>query len=181
VSQTGQTRLRGEGRRDMSCPASQHRPSYGKAPSGLARARKNRARLRPARPRDLRRVGDPEAVRRLRRTGRKRNVEHPNLRPGHGAGDPPDHQARARQYVSISVARSGRSVSYQDQRKRFAKLKPKPRRNRRTTIAKANKTIPAETPTIPVTLITRPTMISLSAIADLLHLIGGPSRSGYRH
>jgi hypothetical protein len=30
-------------------------------------------------------------------------VEHPNLRPGHGAGDPPDHQARARQHVSISI------------------------------------------------------------------------------
>src|SRR5262249_60842351 len=46
---------------------------------------------------------DPEAVRRLRRAGRKRDVEHPNLRPGHGAGYPPDHQARARQYVSISI------------------------------------------------------------------------------
>ena len=47
-------------------------------------------------------------------------------------------------------------------------MKPKPRRNRSNTIAKANKTIPAETPIIPVTLITRPIMISLSAIADLL-------------
>src|SRR5262249_53948598 len=57
---------------------------------------------------------------------------------------------------------------YQNQRKRFAMLKPKPRRNRRNTMPKANKTIPAETPSIPVTLITRPIMISLSAIADLL-------------
>ena len=30
------------------------------------------------------------------------NLEHPDLRPGHGT-DPPDHQARARQYVSISI------------------------------------------------------------------------------
>jgi hypothetical protein len=30
-------------------------------------------------------------------------LEHPNLRPGHGAGDPPDHQARARQHVRISI------------------------------------------------------------------------------
>jgi hypothetical protein len=28
-------------------------------------------------------------------------VEHPDLRPGYGAGDAPDHQARARQYVRI--------------------------------------------------------------------------------
>jgi hypothetical protein len=34
--------------------------------------------------------------------------------------------------------------------------------------ASANKTIPAETPTIPVTLITRPIMIFLSAVAGLL-------------
>src|SRR5262249_48283457 len=66
-----------------------------------ARARKNRARLRPARPRDSRCVGHPEAVRRLHRAGRKRNMEHPDLRPGYGAGDPPDHQARARQHVSL--------------------------------------------------------------------------------
>ncbi len=44
-------------------------------------------RLRPARQRDSRCVGHPEAVRRLHRAGRKRNLEHPDLRPGHGAGD----------------------------------------------------------------------------------------------
>src|SRR5262245_15200128 len=67
-----------------------------------------------ARPRDPRCVGDPETVRRLRRAGRKRNLEHPDLRSGHGTGDPPDHQARARQYVSVlapphSVALGGQS------------------------------------------------------------------------
>ncbi len=62
-------------------------------------AGKHCPRLRPARPRDPRCVGDPEAVRRLRRAGRNRTVEHPDLRPGHGAGDPPDHQARPREYV----------------------------------------------------------------------------------
>ena len=70
---------------------------------GRPGARKHRARLRPARPRNSRCVGHPDAVRRIRCAGRKRNLEHPNLRPGHGAGDPPDHQARARQYVSISI------------------------------------------------------------------------------
>ena len=50
-----------------------------------ARVREHRARLRPARQRDPRCVGDPEAVRRLRRAGRKRNLEHPDFRPGHGA------------------------------------------------------------------------------------------------
>ena len=34
---------------------------------------------------------------------RKQNLERPNLRPGHSAGDPPDYQAQARQYVRISV------------------------------------------------------------------------------
>src|SRR3981189_1849421 len=43
-------------------------------------------------------VGELGAVR-LCRAGRKRNLEHPDLRSGHGTGDPPDHQARARQYV----------------------------------------------------------------------------------
>src|SRR5262245_50558960 len=46
--------------------------------------------------------------------------------------------------------------------------KPKPRRNWSSTVPKAIKTIPAETPIIPVKLIARPIMISLSAIADLL-------------
>jgi hypothetical protein len=43
----------------------------------------------------------PKAVCRLRRAGRKRNLEHPDLGQGHGTDHPPDHQARARQYVSI--------------------------------------------------------------------------------
>src|SRR5262245_51763547 len=58
-------------------------------------------------PRDPRCVADPEAVRRLHRAGRKRNLEHPDLRSGHGAGDPPDHQARARQYVSMKAPNVG--------------------------------------------------------------------------
>src|SRR5215472_13157178 len=49
----------------------------------------------------------------------------------------------------------------------FGISKPKPRRNRINTIAKVNKTVPAKTPTIPVTLITRPMMISFFAITDL--------------
>src|SRR5262249_20762372 len=32
-----------------------------------------------------------------------RNLEHPDLRPGYGAGNTPDHQARARQYVRNSI------------------------------------------------------------------------------
>ncbi len=67
---------------------------------GRPALRKHRTRLRPARPRDSRCVGHPEAVRRLRRAGRKRNLEHPDHRPGHGTDHAPDHQARARQYVS---------------------------------------------------------------------------------
>src|SRR5215472_1441206 len=73
---------------------------------------------------------------------------------------------------------AARSASYQNQEKRFPILKPKPRRNKSNTSPKANKTIPAETPIIPATLITRPIMISLSPIADLLapsysdHLVG---------
>src|ERR1700728_1341589 len=46
-------------------------------------ARKNRAGLRPARPRDTGCVGNPEAVRRLHRAGRKRNLEHPDLGQSH--------------------------------------------------------------------------------------------------
>src|SRR6266478_9039988 len=69
---------------------------------------------------------------------------------------------------SLQMRGAARPGSYQNQWKGMAISKPKPRRNRSNTIAKANKTIPAETPIIPVTLITRPIMISLSAIADLL-------------
>src|SRR6266446_4068763 len=52
---------------------------------------------------------------------------------------------------------------------------------RSNTIANADKTIPAATPIIPVTLITRPIRIPLSAIADLLaplfdHLVGSSER-----
>ena len=42
--------------------------------------------------------------------------------------------------------------------------KPKPRRNTSNTIPKVNKTVPAATPIIPVTLITRPMIIFLSAM-----------------
>src|SRR5262249_7864017 len=67
--------------------------------------------------------------------------------------------------------------SYQNRWKGAAISRPKPRRNRSNTSPDANKTIPAETPTIPVTLIIRPILIPLSAIADLLtplfdHLVG---------
>src|SRR5260370_9164775 len=55
-----------------------------------------------------------------------------------------------------------------NQKKGSPQLNQNPRQKKSNTIAKANKTIPAETPIIPVTLITRPIMISLSAIADLL-------------
>ncbi len=70
-----------------------------------ARARQHRPRLRVARPRDTRCVGRPKTVRRLRGAGRQRNLEHPDLRSGHRTGDPPAHQARARQYVSRSNPR----------------------------------------------------------------------------
>src|SRR4029077_8221697 len=43
-----------------------------------------------------------ETVCRFCRASRKRNVEHPDLGSGHGAGNPPDHRARARQYVSTT-------------------------------------------------------------------------------
>src|SRR5260221_14627981 len=63
---------------------------------------------------------------------------------------------------------AARPGSYQNQWKGMAISKPKPRRNRSNTIPNANKTIPAETPIIPATLIARPIMIPLSAITDLL-------------
>ena len=43
---------------------------------------------------------DPEAVRRFLRAGRKRGLEHPDFRQGHGADHSPDDQARPRQDVS---------------------------------------------------------------------------------
>src|SRR5262245_49987231 len=57
--------------------------------------------------------------------------------------------------------------TYQNQASGFGISKPKPRRNKSNTIAKVNKMIPARTPIMPVALMTRPMMISLSAIADL--------------
>src|SRR6266436_10352620 len=78
---------------------------------------------------------------------------------------------------SLQMRGAARPGSYQNQWKGVAISKPKPRRNRSNTIANADKTIPAATPIIPVTLITRPIRIPLSAIADLLaplidHLVG---------
>src|SRR5258707_11995671 len=86
---------------------------------------------------------------------------------------------------SLQMRGAARPGSYQNQWKGMAISKPKPRRNRSNTIPNANKTIPAETPIIPVTLITRPIMIPLSAIADLLaplfdHLVGA-SEQRRRH
>src|SRR5260370_31792315 len=86
---------------------------------------------------------------------------------------------------SLQMRGAARPGSYQNQWKGVAISKPKPRRNRSNTIPNANKTIPAETPIIPVTLITRPIMIPLSAIADLLaplfdHLIGAHEQR-WRH
>src|SRR5262245_13052512 len=57
--------------------------------------------------------------------------------------------------------------TYQNQASGFGISKPKPRRNKSNTSVKVNKMIPAKTPIMPVTLMTRPMMISLSAIADL--------------
>src|SRR5262249_8596369 len=77
----------------------------------------------------------------------------------------------------LQMRGAARPGSYQNQWKGAAISRPKPRRNRSNTSPDANKTIPAETPTIPVTLIIRPILIPLSAIADLLtplfdHLVG---------
>jgi hypothetical protein len=60
---------------------------------------------------------------------------------------------------------AARPGSYQNQWKGMAISKPKPRRNKSNTIPKVNKTIPAEIPIIPVTLITWPMAIFLSAIS----------------
>src|SRR5215472_12750180 len=81
----------------------------------------------------------------------------------------------------LQMRGAARPGSYRNQWKGAAISRPKPRRNRSNTSPDANKTIPAETPTIPVTLIIRPILIPLSAIADLLtplfdHLVGAGKR-----
>ena len=72
-------------------------------PAGV---REHRQGLRAARQRDPRRVGDPEAVQGFHRTGRKRNLEHPDFRSGRRPGDAPDRQARAWGDVSRTRATS---------------------------------------------------------------------------
>ena len=60
-------------------------------------------------------------------------------------------QNYSRRPVALQMPGAARPASYQNQG--FAISTPKPRRNRSNTIPKANKTIPAETPIMPVTLI----------------------------
>ena len=67
----------------------------------------------------------------------------------------------------VKVAHFKTRFGYQNQASEFGISKPKPRRNSSNTITNVNKMIPAKTPIMPVALMTRPMMISRSAIADL--------------
>jgi hypothetical protein len=74
-------------------------------------------------------------------------------------------RVRSESFVASLALQMPGGPRYQNQCKGISN--PRPRRIRSNTIPKANKTIPAETPIMPVTLMTRPIMMSLSTTADL--------------